>query len=221
MRADRSAICTSGEPVSVSWVRCVSIVSCLVGHVQGLSLSVTSPGAVGTAASRRRPPVRDRRLDGPHKATARTAAPTAAGLQHRRADRVAPGMARPVWTGTIRFGLVNVPVKAFTAVRDHDMHFHQLDKKAEPGSATRRCPRRPGARSTPRRSRWASRSPTVASNTYAEPGAQKKADVLLLAVIQHVQKLVPLIREIEPEIDERMYEGLVNLIEPLRREPIA
>lgn len=43
----------------------------------------------------------------------------------------------------------------------------------------------------------------------------------LLAVIQHVQKLVPLIREIEPDIDERLYEGLVNLIEPLRREPMA
>jgi DNA end-binding protein Ku len=39
-------------------------------------------------------------------------------------------MARPVWTGTISFGLVNVPVKAFTAVRDHDIHFHQLDKKS-------------------------------------------------------------------------------------------
>jgi len=37
-------------------------------------------------------------------------------------------MARPVWTGSISFGLVNVPVKAFTAVRDHDVHFHQLDK---------------------------------------------------------------------------------------------
>jgi DNA end-binding protein Ku len=36
-------------------------------------------------------------------------------------------MARPVWTGSISFGLVNVPVKAFTAVRDHDVHFHQLD----------------------------------------------------------------------------------------------
>lgn len=43
----------------------------------------------------------------------------------------------------------------------------------------------------------------------------------LLSVIQHVQKLVPLIREVEPDIDERLYEGLVNLIEPLRREPIA
>ena len=39
-------------------------------------------------------------------------------------------MARPVWTGTISFGLVNVSVKAFTAVRDHDIHFHQLDKKS-------------------------------------------------------------------------------------------
>lgn len=37
-------------------------------------------------------------------------------------------MARPVWTGSISFGLVNVPVKAFTAVRDHDVHFNQLEK---------------------------------------------------------------------------------------------
>jgi DNA end-binding protein Ku len=39
-------------------------------------------------------------------------------------------MPRPTWTGTISFGLVNVPVKAFTAVRDHDVHFHQIDKKS-------------------------------------------------------------------------------------------
>jgi DNA end-binding protein Ku len=39
-------------------------------------------------------------------------------------------MARPVWRGTISFGLVNVPVKAYTAVRDHDVHFHQLEKKS-------------------------------------------------------------------------------------------
>lgn len=37
-------------------------------------------------------------------------------------------MARPVWSGSISFGLVNVPVKAFTAVRSHDVHFHQLEK---------------------------------------------------------------------------------------------
>lgn len=37
-------------------------------------------------------------------------------------------MARPVWKGSISFGLVNVPVKAFTAVRDHDIHFRQLEE---------------------------------------------------------------------------------------------
>lgn len=39
-------------------------------------------------------------------------------------------MARPIWTGSISFGLVNVPVRAFTAVRDHDVHFHQLERKS-------------------------------------------------------------------------------------------
>jgi DNA end-binding protein Ku len=39
-------------------------------------------------------------------------------------------MGRPVWRGSISFGLVNVPVKAHTAVRDHDIHFHQLEKKS-------------------------------------------------------------------------------------------
>ena len=37
-------------------------------------------------------------------------------------------MARPVWSGSIDFGLVNVAVRAFTAVRDHDVHFHQIDE---------------------------------------------------------------------------------------------
>ena len=39
-------------------------------------------------------------------------------------------MPRPMWSGTISFGLVNVPVKAYTAVHDHDVHFNQLDKKS-------------------------------------------------------------------------------------------
>jgi DNA end-binding protein Ku len=38
------------------------------------------------------------------------------------------GMARPTWSGAISFGLVNVPVKAFTGVRSHTVHFHQLEK---------------------------------------------------------------------------------------------
>ena len=35
-------------------------------------------------------------------------------------------MARPLWAGSLSFGLVNVPVALFTAVRDQDLHFHEL-----------------------------------------------------------------------------------------------
>jgi DNA end-binding protein Ku len=37
-------------------------------------------------------------------------------------------MARAIWSGTISFGLVSVPVKAYAAVRDHSVHFNQLEK---------------------------------------------------------------------------------------------
>jgi len=33
---------------------------------------------------------------------------------------------RPIWSGSISFGLVNVPVKLFTAVRKKNVRFHQL-----------------------------------------------------------------------------------------------
>ncbi len=35
-------------------------------------------------------------------------------------------MPRPIWSGTISFGLVNVPVKLYSAVRDRSVRFHQL-----------------------------------------------------------------------------------------------
>jgi hypothetical protein len=43
----------------------------------------------------------------------------------------------------------------------------------------------------------------------------------MLSVLQRVQRLVELTRDIDLQIDERIYEGLVRLEEPLRREPIA
>ena len=39
-------------------------------------------------------------------------------------------MPRSIWSGTLSFGLVNVPVKAYSASRDHSVHFNQLDKKS-------------------------------------------------------------------------------------------
>src|SRR3954468_1119626 len=38
-------------------------------------------------------------------------------------------MPRSIWSGAISFGLVNVPVKLYTAVRKKDVRFHQLHEK--------------------------------------------------------------------------------------------
>ena len=38
-------------------------------------------------------------------------------------------MPRSLWTGSLRFGLVNVPVQLVSAARDLDFHFHQLHEK--------------------------------------------------------------------------------------------
>ena len=38
-------------------------------------------------------------------------------------------MARAMWSGSISFGLVNVPVKLYTAARNKDIGFHQLHAK--------------------------------------------------------------------------------------------
>jgi DNA end-binding protein Ku len=36
---------------------------------------------------------------------------------------------RSIWKGSIAFGLVNVPVKVYTATQDHDIKFHQVHEK--------------------------------------------------------------------------------------------
>ncbi len=35
-------------------------------------------------------------------------------------------MPRAIWSGTVSFGLVSIPVKLLTAVREHGVHFHRL-----------------------------------------------------------------------------------------------
>ncbi len=47
-------------------------------------------------------------------------------------------MARSLWTGSLSFGLVNVPVALYSAVRDQDLHFHQLHEKDGARIETRR-----------------------------------------------------------------------------------
>jgi DNA end-binding protein Ku len=47
-------------------------------------------------------------------------------------------MARSLWTGSLSFGLVNGPVALYSAVRDADLHFHQLHEKDGARIETRR-----------------------------------------------------------------------------------
>lgn len=47
-------------------------------------------------------------------------------------------MARSLWTGSLSFGLVNVPVALYSAARDLDVHFHQLHEKDGARIETRR-----------------------------------------------------------------------------------
>ena len=37
-------------------------------------------------------------------------------------------MARAIWTGSLSFGLVNVPVRLFSATEEHEVHFHQFER---------------------------------------------------------------------------------------------
>ncbi len=55
-------------------------------------------------------------------------------------------------------------------------------------------------------------------------GERSKAEPLygaLLVVIQHVERILTLVRGVDPRVDERLLEGLVKLETPLRTQPIA
>jgi DNA end-binding protein Ku len=39
-------------------------------------------------------------------------------------------MARPIWTGTLSFGLLNVPVSLMSGERSVDLHFRTLDSRS-------------------------------------------------------------------------------------------
>ena len=44
----------------------------------------------------------------------------------RRKNGLVP---RALWTGTISFGLVNVPVRLYSATQEHDLHFHYVHER--------------------------------------------------------------------------------------------
>lgn len=48
-------------------------------------------------------------------------------------------MARGLWSGTLAFGLVAVPVELVSAVRDMDVHFHEVDARGQRLEVKRVC----------------------------------------------------------------------------------
>lgn len=44
-------------------------------------------------------------------------------------ERETAKAARAIWSGTISFGLVSIPVRLYTATQSHDVHFHLLHKR--------------------------------------------------------------------------------------------
>lgn len=53
-------------------------------------------------------------------------------------------MARPIWTGSLGFGLVSVPVGLYAATEDHAVHFHQLERDTTDRIRYRRVNERTG-----------------------------------------------------------------------------
>src|SRR4051794_4025073 len=50
-------------------------------------------------------------------------------LRRRPSRKTCPMPPRALWTGTISFGLVNVPVRMYSATREHDLHFNFVHEK--------------------------------------------------------------------------------------------
>lgn len=53
-------------------------------------------------------------------------------------------MARPIWSGTVSFGLVSVPVRLYSAVDDHTIHFQQYERDTSDRIRYRRVNERTG-----------------------------------------------------------------------------
>src|SRR5712691_551782 len=54
---------------------------------------------------------------------------TAAAPAERKTATAAARAPRAIWSGTISFGMVSIPVRLYTATESHDVHFHLLHKR--------------------------------------------------------------------------------------------
>ena len=89
-----------------------------------------------------------------------------------------------MWSGSISFGLVNIPVKLYTAVSRKSVRFNQIDATTAPASGTRRCrpnratrsPTTTSSRATSCRRATTSSSPTT-SWRQLDPKASRTIDI--------------------------------------------
>ena len=100
-------------------------------------------------------------VDPPRPATGRFRS-SAAGVG-RRVPGYSREMPSAIWTGSISFGLVQVPVRLVGATKSRDVSFNQLEEGTARASVTRRCPTPPAKRYRPSGSSAATRSRRVAT----------------------------------------------------------
>src|SRR5215213_4061792 len=79
-----------------------------------------------TAERRAKPPARESIRGRAKPAPARAPRANDETGARRATSRESAAGPRPVWSGSISFGLVNIPVRLFTAVREQRVAFHLL-----------------------------------------------------------------------------------------------
>jgi DNA end-binding protein Ku len=62
------------------------------------------------------------------------------GVQDKRMATATTKSPRSIWSGSISFGLVNIPVKIYTATENMDFSFNQLDQKGHKIQHKKWCP---------------------------------------------------------------------------------
>ena len=121
----------------LSWIYLASSVTLIAAEVnvvishklwpRSLSMLGEQPLTGGDAdALRRRAGVEERRADEDIQVVFEP--PERKSLSARRPGNE-PTMPRALWSGAISFGLVNAPVRMYTAIQEHNVHFNLVHKK--------------------------------------------------------------------------------------------
>lgn len=130
-------------------------------------------------------------------------------------------MPRAIWTGSLGFGLVNLPVELHTATEDHDVRFHQLREGTGSRIRYRRGGRGPYAllRTTLEQAGKVGIARVVLRNKQHLAAVRPRADALVPETMYFADE-VPAAERIEgidpdarPEVGERDISGRSTMTE--------